>query len=62
MLLLCQSAKMDLSRMNIFKSVQIKIDTTKNGMYESTGKREVSIHMYMNQKYIQLQSCLTIWG
>lgn len=45
---------MDLSRMNIFKSVQIKIDTTKNGMYESSDKREMSIHMYMNQKYIQL--------
>lgn len=54
MLLLCQSAKMDLSRMNIFKSVQIKIDTTKNGMYESSDKREMSIHMYTNQKYIQL--------
>lgn len=34
---------MDLSRMNIFKSVQIKIDTTKNGMYKSTDKRKMSI-------------------
>lgn len=29
--------------MNIFKSVQIKIDTTKNGMYKSTDKRKMSI-------------------
>lgn len=52
MLLLCQSAKMDLGRMNIFKSVQIKIDTTKNGMHKSIDKRKMCIHMYMNKKYI----------
>lgn len=43
MLLLCQSAKMDLGRMNIFKSVQIKIDTTKN--VDEDDRYDVTFHM-----------------